>query len=757
MESPAVPYVAYRSKRPGRPSSNPQLANGLASPPPPARSRPTSLVTSSAPVVPNWRDAQAQLLTNGNGEALNSARVLSPERAQLKQRPSSDAGAIVLKPEIGPLSPTINVSPVNGSTGSTISSGGPSQEASPLVKPSNGMSNTSTPTSSSPTTPVSPLPPPIADIVEPFEPPVAGPSQAPPPKPAPSTRKSSTFRHVPLRSANTRSPLPSSPLRPGATSTTLHSRMPSWASQPEAPPPPQKDRVLHTIPSIDTLAQPAPIHPSPSVPVIPAVTPPPRSTSLPPPKPPAKTPSPGISPAPSHQPLPQTTPTTPVSYTPRPAVSASVRLSAPYRPGFQPKGVYRPRTDEFIELRAAKRDVGRIERTRLERRLEKLIQLHFPPASSKDKEKRIARKEGIMKEKGSPNPSPMPNRRASSFFDLDSIKGGAEELWKGVLQSQAQAAQGGKMDTRAAEQKITPWQDDSGVSACPLCSASFHPLMNRKHHCRLCGRVICSLPPKHPQRMQTCSLLFVVSEGRIEEVAEGVDYGVRKRGTGGGAEKEEAEKFLKGGVWMDCRQQQYQQEVGRVPTFAQLYEAFITLEKDIEDTLPQFQELLVSLSNDEQPTKEASAIRKHLLDSFAQYDALAKRIRTLPCAKGSSQERVQAAVLTRANLFLQRHMLPLQSISRPATKSNSSASTPVSETAPTPVIDPDSELAKQLQPLLEQEALLETYVEEATTHRKFEDAKTLKMNLREIRAEIQRMVVSAEGGGGPPRKKGSRG
>ena len=59
---------------------------------------------------------------------------------------------------------------------------------------------------------------------------------------------------------------------------------------------------------------------------------------------------------------------------------------------------------------------------------------------------------------------------------------------------------------------------------------------------------------------------------------------------------------------------------------------------------------------------------------------------------------------------------------------------------PIPVVDPDSELAKALQPLLEQEALLEGFIEEATAARKFEDAKTLMGNLKEIRAEIERVV-----------------
>ncbi len=41
---------------------------------------------------------------------------------------------------------------------------------------------------------------------------------------------------------------------------------------------------------------------------------------------------------------------------------------------------------------------------------------------------------------------------------------------------------------------------------------------------------------------------------------------------------------------------------------------------------------------------------------------------------------------------------------------------------------------------------MESFVEEAKTHRKFEDAQTLKANLKEIRAEIDRVLADADGG-----------
>lgn len=74
-----------------------------------------------------------------------------------------------------------------------------------------------------------------------------------------------------------------------------------------------------------------------------------------------------------------------------------------------------------------------------------------------------------------------------------------------------------------------------------------------------------------------------------------------------------------------------------------------------------------------------------------------------------------------------------------------------------PVIDPDSAIAHALQPLLEQEALLESFVEEAKAHRKFQDAKTLKTNLYEIRAEIDKVMANADASISQPTGKANTG
>lgn len=60
------------------------------------------------------------------------------------------------------------------------------------------------------------------------------------------------------------------------------------------------------------------------------------------------------------------------------------------------------------------------------------------------------------------------------------------------------------------------------------------------------------------------------------------------------------------------------------------------------------------------------------------------------------------------------------------------------------LLDIDAQIAQDLQPLLEQEALLESFVEEAQAQRKFEDVKSLKLNLAEIRNEIERLLSQAQ-------------
>lgn len=53
---------------------------------------------------------------------------------------------------------------------------------------------------------------------------------------------------------------------------------------------------------------------------------------------------------------------------------------------------------------------------------------------------------------------------------------------------------GAKAQQRALEQSIIAWEDDVSVVQCPFCQQEFTSYSFRRHHCRLCGRVVCGDP-----------------------------------------------------------------------------------------------------------------------------------------------------------------------------------------------------------------------------------------------------------------------
>ena len=145
--------------------------------------------------------------------------------------------------------------------------------------------------------------------------------------------------------------------------------------------------------------------------------------------------------------------------------------------------------------------------------------------------------------------------------------------------------------------------------------------------------------------------------------------------------------------------------------------------------------------------RDAAQARKQLLANFANYDELAKRIRKLPIASGKSgdaaQERLQLAIWTRANQFLQQNMLPLRSLPKKLTTSQNGDDKSVAEEAGGEAeaeepVDVDA-LQDQLGVLLEQERLVAEYVESASQARKFDDARTLKKSHDELCQEIMRI------------------
>jgi rabenosyn-5 len=108
-------------------------------------------------------------------------------------------------------------------------------------------------------------------------------------------------------------------------------------------------------------------------------------------------------------------------------------------------GLSRDHTYEFNNMRRKTVDRSYLEVTRLEKRLTKLTQLLTNPS-------------------------------------LDQNAGSNSKLWP---------ISGARNQRKQLEQTVVTWEDDASVSQCPFCKQEFSNYSLRRHHCRLCGRVVC--------------------------------------------------------------------------------------------------------------------------------------------------------------------------------------------------------------------------------------------------------------------------
>lgn len=114
-------------------------------------------------------------------------------------------------------------------------------------------------------------------------------------------------------------------------------------------------------------------------------------------------------------------------------------------------GLLQDRTSAFVETRRKKVERQNLEIARLEKRLTKLTQLLVSPP-----EEVIVNSGGLSTTVGS--------------------------------------LTGQKTQRKAIEQSVVTWEDDASVPKCPFCQQEFGSWTFRRHHCRICGRVVCADP-----------------------------------------------------------------------------------------------------------------------------------------------------------------------------------------------------------------------------------------------------------------------
>jgi len=224
----------------------------------------------------------------------------------------------------------------------------------------------------------------------------------------------------------------------------------------------------------------------------------------------------------------------------------------------------------------------------------------------------------------------------------DQIQSGTNKRWSIAWQSDQR---------RALEQSVVGWQDDASVSKCPTCQQDFTSYTFRRHHCRTCGRVVCGDLETSCSTEVGLTILSKAESSLEKSVANRIGVDVR--------------------LCKDCKatlfdRRDFEEDRMRRPPDVRAYENLVQFERGIKLLQPKFQRLLAALQDPRKPPSagqlsEASKVRRRLIDSFAQYDTAARRIRDLP-TQSPTQARLQKAIYQQPSNFLHLHMLPLKSL-----------------------------------------------------------------------------------------------
>ncbi|KAJ2162676.1 carboxypeptidase Y-deficient [Coemansia sp. RSA 552] len=200
-------------------------------------------------------------------------------------------------------------------------------------------------------------------------------------------------------------------------------------------------------------------------------------------------------------------------------------------------------------------------------------------------------------------------------------------------------------ELQAAEQAVVAWQDDAEAPECPLCGRAFGRVASRRHHCRLCGRVVCA--------RSACSALLSIP-------------------LPGGAAEQEVRADIR--ACHDCEhvvlrhRDRRVRSAGPLPSeLTRLYAQIRADMKQVEAALPAFNALAVRLraGNSAPDLPRAARIRRQLTAAFGSMDHASKRISALPAA-GPLATRLHTAIRRSVAQYLQLHMFPLSML--PAAK-----------------------------------------------------------------------------------------
>ncbi|KAK3949872.1 FYVE zinc finger-domain-containing protein [Pseudoneurospora amorphoporcata] len=341
---------------------------------------------------------------------------------------------------------------------------------------------------------------------------------------------------------------------------------------------------------------------------------------------------------------------------------------------------------------------------------------------------------------------------------------------------------GQKSQRKMIEQSVVNWEEDGAVTNCPFCKQEFRSWTFRRHHCRICGRVVCADPET------ACS-----TEVGLHVAHPTINNTEKPPGTAA------TTTTLDIRMCRDCKStifshRDFAASIAHKPPDQRAYETLRQFERGIRMLMPSFQKALLALQppneddfrQDKPPptsaqVQEAAKIRKRLTDAFAKYDVAAKRLRDMK-TDSPTQIKLQQSVYAAASSFLHANLIPLKSVprvlrsnsmqqhqhrrllngststlsplrngesalsSQDAAETSSNAGASEASVALQSELEAEEKEAKERLVVLEEQMfMVQEMLKSARAQRRFEEVSALNRNVEELEAEIERAKEGVRG------------
>ncbi|CAB4054583.1 RBSN [Lepeophtheirus salmonis] len=207
---------------------------------------------------------------------------------------------------------------------------------------------------------------------------------------------------------------------------------------------------------------------------------------------------------------------------------------------------------------------------------------------------------------------------------------------------------------RNHEKNIVPWMDEETVKRCPDCSKSFN-VTKRKHHCRLCGSVLCA--------ECSCAISFDMAK-RLINPATISEFNIPS------PDHDSSSSFRSCKYCADIikkRDSHVRDETGEPPIIVQYYEHLKDVMAEADEMSKFYTKMVQSLQSGETDYRleDAKYIRVKIMKVADNIDAISKRILANGLTEGEEggtannlQERVRSLAL----MFIKDNLVGLDDV-----------------------------------------------------------------------------------------------